>query len=230
MSLRALAVAAGMVVLGFVVVYAWRQIGPDPDHLTVPRQTYPWQVEVLPEGRSTRVFGIELERTSLAEARQRLGADPKLALFLSDAGTASLEAYFDRVSLGGLSAKMVLGLQADADRIEAYAERGRKRQRAPTGGWRMQLAPEDVAEVDGLPVGSMTYIPAVNLEPRAVRGHFGEPAERIETEAGPTHWLYPGLGLDLALDPNAKELLQYVPPRDFERLRAPLLRTRRAGN
>jgi hypothetical protein len=39
------------------------------------------------------------------------------------------------------------------------------------------------------------------------------------------HLLYPPLGLDVVVDGDGKELLQYVAPRDFERLRAPLLAT-----
>ena len=36
------------------------------------------------------------------------------------------------------------------------------------------------------------------------------------------HFLYPDKGLDLVLDSKGKEVLQYVAPADFARLRAPL--------
>jgi hypothetical protein len=223
MNRRSLVIAAAVIGLGLVLGYAWYRSIPDPSSVAVPQQTYPWQIDILPGGGS-RVLGLELGHTPLAEARWRFGVDPKLALFVSDAGPASLEAYFDRVSLGGLSAKMVLGLAADSRTLEDYAARGRKRQRAPTGGWRMGLSAEDAAAAEYLPVATITYIPAVNLDPQTVRNHFGPPAERIETETGQVHWLYPRLGLDLAVDSKGKELLQYVRPEDFGRLRGPLLR------
>jgi hypothetical protein len=42
------------------------------------------------------------------------------------------------------------------------------------------------------------------------------------------HFLYPAKGLDLILDRKGKEVLQYVAPRDFARLREPLT-ARHAG-
>ena len=36
------------------------------------------------------------------------------------------------------------------------------------------------------------------------------------------HLLYPDKGLDVVVDGNGKELLQYVAPRDFAELREPL--------
>ena len=43
-----------------------------------------------------------------------------------------------------------------------------------------------------------------------------------ELENGTVHWLYPKLGLDIALDSNSKGVLQYVLPKDFAALVQPL--------
>jgi len=51
---------------------------------------------------------------------------------------------------------------------------------------------------------------------------FGQPAERVRTAENIEHLLYPDKGLDVVLDSDAKELLQYVAPREFARLREPL--------
>ena len=51
---------------------------------------------------------------------------------------------------------------------------------------------------------------------------FGTPAERIRQGETLEHFLYPDKGLDLVLDSKGKEVLQYVAPADFARLRAPL--------
>jgi hypothetical protein len=51
---------------------------------------------------------------------------------------------------------------------------------------------------------------------------FGAPAERIRQGETLEHFLYPARGLDIVLDSKGKEVLQYVAPADFARLRAPL--------
>ena len=69
----------------------------------------------------------------------------------------------------------------------------------------------------------LTYLPKTDLEPKVVGKRFGEPAEKIAEPGGRVeHWLYPDKGLDIVMDKQAKEVLQYVAPKDFARLRAPL--------
>ena len=52
---------------------------------------------------------------------------------------------------------------------------------------------------------------------------FGPPAQRIRGNEHLEHWLYPALGLSLALDSQGKEVLQYVAPAQFGQLRDPLV-------
>ena len=42
-------------------------------------------------------------------------------------------------------------------------------------------------------------------------------------EPGVVHWLYPVKGLDVVVREEGKEVLQYVAPREFERLARPLV-------
>jgi hypothetical protein len=57
-----------------------------------------------------------------------------------------------------------------------------------------------------------------DLEPAIIEKRFGTPAERIGEYEEITHWLYPQLGLDIAVDRERKEVFQYVMPREFEAL------------
>ena len=48
---------------------------------------------------------------------------------------------------------------------------------------------------------------------------YGEPAERItESETGVVHWIYPESGLAIGLNPDGKELFQYVQPGQIDDL------------
>lgn len=195
-------------------------------------EDYPWGVKALPEGRS-EVFGLTLGPagaqgpgapvSTLADAIKRFGKAPVLGLFESRSGKLSLEAYYNELTLGPLSAKVILGLVADHAMLEAMRQRATDRKRMDSGDNRYHLAPADYRRARSLPIGSLTYIPYVDLDESMVEHRFGRPAERIQTAKGVHHLLYPGTGLDLILNDEGKEVLEYVAPADFERLRGPLL-------
>jgi hypothetical protein len=67
-------------------------------------------------------------------------------------------------------------------------------------------------------------MPATRLEDAVFTKRFGQPEMRVkEKKSGAIHWLYPQNGLDITLGGNEKPLLQYVAPKDFDKLTQPLL-------
>ncbi len=187
----------------------------------VPDQVYPWQIEVLPDGRN-RVFGITLEQTRLDEASEILNRGYDLGLFETPGQPLTLEAFFSEVTLGGLSGKIILTLSASQQELEAMRERAIKRKVLESGARRYVMATPDKAAAGSRIVQALSYIPYVDLEPEIIQARFGPPAERIRVDATHEHWLYPDKGLDLLLEEDGKELLQYVVPARFEILRRPL--------
>jgi hypothetical protein len=86
------------------------------------------------------------------------------------------------------------------------------------------MTPDDIAKMRTWPISSLTYLPSLHVEEAIFLKRFGQPAQRIkEQKSGLVHWLYPQDGLDITLDGSEKPLLQYVPPKDFDRLVRPLL-------
>lgn len=187
----------------------------------VPQQVYPWQIEILPDGHS-RVFGITLEQTRLDEAAKILNRGYDLGLFETPGQGLSLEAYFSEVTLGGLSGKMIVTLVASPAELQAMRERAIKRKVLESGDRRYVMAAADKLAAGSRVVQALTYIPYVDLDPEIIQARFGTPAERIRVDKTHEHWLYPDKGLDLLLDTDGKELLQYVVPARFETLLAPL--------
>lgn len=186
-----------------------------------PEDTWPWQIRVLDSGHS-RVFGITLGRSTLGEAAERLGRGYKLALFEDKAGRYSLEVYYNELTRGGLSGKLILVLEGDQADLAELRRRAASRQVLGSGNIRYTLSDADQLAVPSRRITGLDYIPYVNLDPEVITARFGTPAERIRLEAGREHWLYPDRGLDILLDPEGRELLQYVPPADFARLVQPL--------
>ena len=186
-------------------------------------QIYPWQIESLPNGGS-RVFGIEFNRTTLAQARTILGSRHDEGLFENRDGSMSLEIYFNEVTLGGISGKYILTLDADEAQLQALKERAGNSRTVDSGARRYRPAAADRELLYDMTISGLGYIPYVNLDEEMVRRRFGTPAEIIRISDDKRHFLYPQKGLDLLLDEKGKELLQYVAPRNFQRLQSPLLR------
>ncbi|MFP3873145.1 MAG: hypothetical protein ACLFQT_00770 [Thiohalophilus sp.] len=186
-------------------------------------QIYPWQIELLPNGGS-RVFGIEFNRTTLAEARDILGSRHDEGLFENPDGSMSLEIYFNEVTLGGISGKYILTLDADEAQLQALKERAGNSRTMDSGARRYRPSSADRELLYEMTISGLGYIPYVNLDEDMVHQRFGTADEIIRISDEKRHFLYPQKGLDLLLDEEGKELLQYVAPRDFQRLEAPLLR------
>ena len=184
----------------------------------------PWQTSVTPEG-DLSVLGVTVGRTTLGEAEEIFKEPAEVSLFAKDSGSKSVEAYFDSVDVSGLRARIVVVMTVDEASLNGMFDRGVRIANMGGGRRKVTLADDDLGRLMQMPIASLTYIPKINLTAEMVRSRFGEPAERIaEPDSKVEHWLYPDRGLDLALDAEGKEVLQYVRPANFEQIRAPLLK------
>ena len=185
-------------------------------------QTLPWQIEHTADG-STRVFGLILGTSTLQDAEHKLQAAAEINLFDSPDKPRVVEAYFDKISLGGLSAKMIIEIEVSPGHMQAIFERGIRIATLGNGTRKVTLQDNDLALARNSPIISIAYLPRARLEQDLIYKRFGEPAQRItEAESNTTHWLYPQLGLDVALDADGSAVLQYVAPAEFARLTQPL--------
>ena len=217
-------VLAAVVVLALLLPFFVPVGGPAPDEASLP-----WRIEVDGTGGSS-VFGLRPGVSTLADVRRRFGPDATVALVAAPGETGTLEGYYDNVALGFVVAKLVVTL--DASRATVAAMRGRvvdsKYMESTTR--RMTLHVDDLAAAERMPVRAISVIPAVSLDEVAVVQRFGAPTERIAVSDTQTHLLYPARGLDVLINSEGKELLQYVAPRDFETLlRGPLLAKKSAA-
>ncbi len=184
--------------------------------------TLPWKI-THPSPNTSRVFGITLGESSLEQAEKVFKETTEVSLFKTSDGKMLVEAFFDELNLNGLKAKFVFTVAIPPEEIDGMFKRGLRINNTPSGK-RITLAADDLVRVRQLPVYSITYLPTARLEDAIFTKRFGVPAERVrETKSGAVHWLYPQHGLDVTVSESEKPLLQYVSPKDFELLRAPLL-------
>ena len=181
----------------------------------------PWHIE-HPTPDSVRVFGLTLGESATNDAELRFKEAAIPSLFKTPEGKLVAEIFFEQVNLAGLSAKIVLTIDVPAAEIEGMYQRGLRM--ASTGSEKMiTMTPEDIAKLRTLPISSLTYAPGLRVDDEIFQKRFGAPEQRIrEKKSGLIHWLYPKNGLDIALNSAGKPLLQFVAPKDFDRLALPL--------
>ena len=187
-----------------------------------PNANLPWQITLDGQGGS-QVFGLKPGVSTLAEVKQRLGHEVEVAIIAEPNETGTLEAYYAQAALGFVLAKVVVTVDLSPEAITAMRERALRAKHMESTTRKITLHPDDLAQADKLPIKAISVIPSSNLDAATVVQRFGEPGERIVVSEKRTHLLYPKSGLDVVVDVDGKELLQYVAPRDFAYLREPLL-------
>ena len=183
---------------------------------------YPWQVELLDSGRS-RVFGIILSETVLKEVDAKLKALAELALYESKE-KLTLEAYYKNIPLGGLIGSFIFTLDVPTEQLIKIKQGTVKKERVQTSEIKYKLDKFAAEKVKKYQVKNLIYIPRVQLDEETIIKRFGEPEYKIKlkTKEIGWHYLYPKKGLDLIYKEEAKEVLQYVNPKDFKELLLPL--------
>jgi len=205
-----------LVTVGLLYLNSDERSGEQPRN-SEPVTGLPWQVERLPGGY-TRVFGITPGQTSLAGAIERLGTDLDLALIAAPHESGAVEAYYSHHSAGPVTGKLFLVLDIDADTLIAMREHAFQ----DGGTRRYHLHPDDLPAAYRAAVKVISFMPSYDLDEEIVQARFGTPAEVIQADEQQQHWLYPEKGLDLVLNAEGKEVLQYLPPAEFGAHRARL--------
>lgn len=205
--------------LSLPLAYWLLKPAPGPD--STFRHGLPWQITTLSEGR-TQVFGLILGESTLGEAIKSLGEDHQIAVIIDSDDVAGLELYASHFRAGPLKGKLIISAFAEESELEAMRQRASDAKYMASGARQFLLAPEDRYRAEELAIRSISFIPAANLDAEIITGRFGKPAQIVPSGEDSQHYLYPELGLDITLNSEGKELLQYVAPRDFALLAKPL--------
>ncbi|MCB1722996.1 MAG: hypothetical protein H6959_06055 [Chromatiaceae bacterium] len=203
-----------LALVGMVLLALYRFAPPPgPDALT-PRTDLPWQITVQPDGGS-RVFDLDLGRATLGDAMAKFGTPEGLAVFEPKSGGLSLEAYFGTVQLGPLTAKVVVGLAADAAELERLRATATGREGSPSGDWKYPLGGSTHEHMQRR-ITVISYVPGTRgLDADFFRARFGEPVATLRETEQAVSWFYPDRGVSILIDDDGREVLEYVAPRDF---------------
>jgi len=176
-----------------------------------PNPRLPWDISIGTDN-TVEIFDLTLNKSRLTDAREVFQAQGKINMFTAKNGKPALEAYFERVFLSGLRADFILVLKADEELLQKLYDRGSRISRTSNTIHKVELSSEGQLLAANLPIELINYIPAANLDEALILNRFGEPSEKItETETGVTHWIYPDKGISIGVNPEGKELIQYMP-------------------
>lgn len=232
---------AASLALGTLIVVGHDLLTPHdvtPGQAKAKPSGLPWQVDTLPGGAS-KVMGLTLApsaaaagsapgatqaASTLADALQQWGEAMQIAIIAAPGEDGLLEAFVDPASAGFITGKAVVTAQLSQGDIRAMRERAIKSEFMESTTRKYTLTPADLQIALKAPITALSFIPQANLDADTVVARFGTPAERVRSNGHLEHFLYPAKGLDLALDSEGKELLQYVAPAEFDKLRQPLVK------
>ncbi len=206
--------------MGSLILLAFAILIPG-GKVTETEPKLPWRTTIDIDGNST-VFGITIGKSTLKEAQEALQAEAKINLFVSLSDQYTVEAYFRSITISGLKADLVLSLMVNSSKAKEMYERGVRQKALVTGNKQIDLAPADFTWMENQKIHHITYIPSTNLDEKLISSRFGEPSRRVTEIEGIVHWLYPEKGLDIGLNPDGKEVFQYMNPRDFNQAMMPL--------
>jgi len=183
---------------------------------------FPWQINKLDDG-STSIFKINLGKTTLGQAEKLFQETAELSLFKPKEKDAVIEAYFNKVLIGGLSSKIIISFTLEKSQLMSMYDRGVRISTLGSGARRVTLSSSDQKEMRNAVVTAITYLPSINLSDELVEKRFGNPESKVaDPESGAMHWLYPEKGADVVLHKNDKEIIVYVKPENFYKLTEPL--------
>lgn len=170
----------------------------------------PWETTIMTDG-NVKVFGIHLGKTSYKQAQEIFNIYGKTAVFSQADHESTVEAYFNSINLGGLSAKVVLNLIVPEQQIQVMLEHATEAKLQPSGARRYEIHSDDTAHLLASPISAITYIPSVRLDEKMVLNRFGQ-AEKIQpdpNQASDHVWHYPRIGLSITFSTDEKTVLQY---------------------
>lgn len=214
-ALSMIALIAIALIVPFLVPGLGKQEGVDPN------ANLPWQIELDAQGGSS-VFGLRPGVSTVGDVRQKFGSEMDVAIIAEPNEMGTLEGYYSQVALGFVLAKVIVTVDAKNELISEMRDRALKAKHMESTTRKITLNPDDLAAVEKMTVKAISVIPSVNLDEATVIQRFGPPGERLAVSEKRVHLLYPEKGLDVVVDGDGKELLQYVAPRNFAELREPL--------
>lgn len=180
----------------------------------------PWKVEISPTN-TTRVFGVDIGKTTLKEMMLSLHKIAEVSLFENSNEEYTIEAYFGKMRLGIFDAKIIAELDVSElkmKRILTQLDKSKKKA-TPSGRWEYELDEGLLQEVNDMRIWRLVYLPIAEYDDEIISKQFGKPQNKKRIDDQSTHWFYPEKGVIIIDNNQENDVFHYVSPDDFSRLK-----------
>jgi hypothetical protein len=191
-------------ILGFILILIFQ-----PDREAIDNSQLPWNATFDDSGK-LHALGLTIHESSLADTMRLYGKDVEVKIFSEkDESHKSLEAYFPVIYIGSIKAALAVKLDITSSELhDAYAM-GKNITTNTSGVREVELYSSEVEKFLGKKIASLTLVPRNHLTERAISMRFGEPDRKeIQSDSLP-HWFFDELGLEMIIDQEGPEALQY---------------------
>lgn len=184
-----------------------------PSSKDLPKTALPWNSQYNANNQ-LEALGLTINKSTAMDAKPYFGEDIEVKIFSQkDESQKSAEIYFSNVTFSNIRGTVAFGIDVSAEKLDQMYSRSIKTTVTALGNRELTPQQADAQELMQQPIRLITLIPKTQLTERSIKMRFGEP-QRIETQSdGIDHWFYPEKGLEILLDHESSDALQYSPKR-----------------
>ncbi len=181
-----------------------------PDREAIDNSHLPWNAQFDKSGK-LHALGLTVHESTLADAMTLYGKDVEVKIFSDfDESNKSLEAYFPVMYIGSIKAALALRLEVSQAELDAAYEMGKTITTNTSGIREVELYSSEVEKLFPKKITSLTLIPRNHLTERAISMRFGEPDHKEIQSDNLPHWFFNKRGLEMIIDQEGPEALQYT--------------------
>lgn len=200
--------AAWWVLLAAVLLSIILMLIPKPVEVVDPK-ILPWN-SVINEQGNIEALGLTLGVSTPQDAIALYGEDYETLVFTDKSENNKVaEVYFPTMTLAKLRGVVTLILEVPENELSEMYSRGVKITVNSAGNRQITLRGEDSDSLIDNTILTMTYVPKKNLSKDMITMRFGEPNSKSIGSDGLERWHYPDKGLEIILNPDGPEVLQY---------------------
>ena len=192
-------------IFGFLLILLFQ-----PERDAIDNTHLPWNAQFDKSGK-LHALGLTINESTLANAMTLYGKDVEVKIFSDiDESHKSLEAYFPVMYIGSIKAALAVRLEVSQAELDAAYEMGKKITTTTSGTREIELYSSEVEKLLSKKITSLTLVPRNHLTERAISMRFGEPDHKEIQSDNLPHWFFDKLGLEMIIDQEGPEALQYA--------------------
>jgi len=183
---------------------------PKPD-LKVNADIFPWKSHYN-ENNQLIALGLVINESTANDAVKIFSKDYEILAFSKKDETKKvIEIYFPTLMLSRVRGVATLIMDVPEQLLTDVYTRGVKTTVNTSGNRQVTLTVKDTELIMNHKIKYITYVPKKNLSEKMIRSRFGEPHEILADKDDITRWIYPTKGLEIIVNPEGAEVLQFNP-------------------